>query len=250
MRHAEDDLPPSSLRGRLCEVFFSALVTEMIDPLMRRLGDKAELDDPFFGAAQGAELRPRLVEWAGFLNDHAASYDRTVTIVGADRDVTEGTLEARVGGQHRTLPIALLMERRKEREVLLRVYCATGVFGSAAKGPTPPRAAPRSGSSATVSAVPSFAADLLVALDKHDASAVAACFEQESGVRDAAGGEHGRDAAARLLTSAMTVHGVADNGQACAVEVSFLPPTPRLGLLVLQRGDSGLVRSLRIYSEA
>jgi hypothetical protein len=247
MRQAEDDLPPSSLRGRLCEVFFTALVTEMIDPLMRRLGDKAELDDPFFGAAQGEGVRPRLVEWAAFLSEHDATYDRTITVVGAERDVTEGTLEVRVGGQHRTLPIALLMERRKEREVLLRVYCAASAFGLAAKGPTSRTPPPRSGSSATVSAVPSFAADLLVALDKRDAAAVAACFEQESGVRDAVGGEHGRDAAARLLTSGMAVHGVADNGQVCAVEG---PIGSHSGLLVLQRGDSGLVRSLRIYSEA
>jgi hypothetical protein len=243
MRPAEDDLPPSSLRGRLCEVFFSALATEMIDPLMRRLGDKAELDDPFFGASQGEGLRPHLVKWSALMTDHDATYDRTVTIVGADRDVTEGTIEARVGGQHRTMPIALLMERRKEREVLLRVYCATSMFDIVAKGPTPQA----DGASRPGGAVPSFAADLLAALGKRDAALAAACFEEESGVRDAAGVEHGRDAAARLLTSMMSVHGVADNGQACAVEVSL---GSRLGLLVLQRGDSGLVRSLRIYSEA
>ena len=84
MRHAEDELPPSSLRGRLCEVFFSALMTEMIDPLMRRLGDKAELSDPIFGGAAGlSPLKDRLVEWTRFLSDHDARYDRTITVVGA-----------------------------------------------------------------------------------------------------------------------------------------------------------------------
>ncbi len=249
MRHAEDELPPSSLRGRLCEVFFGALVTEMIDPLMRRLGDKAEVDDPVFGRASGADLRARLVEWAGFLNERDGRYDRTITIVGADRDVTEGTLEVRSDGQHRTMPIALLMERRKEREVALRVYCATGLFGSAGpKGPTLGEGTNDGVADLSRTPVPSFAADLLAALGKHDAGAAAACFEQESGVRDALGAEHSREAASRLLTSAMTVHGVADNGQVCALEVVF-GTTKRLGLLVLQRGDSGLVRSLRIYSE-
>src|SRR5580704_6431605 len=133
MRHAAnnaangdgEELPPSSLRGRLCEVFFSAVLTEMIDPLMHRLGDKAELDDPVFGAASNLDpLRARLGEWKKFLHERDATYDRTITIVGADRDVTEGTLELRssvdAGGKHITLPIAVLMERRREREVALR----------------------------------------------------------------------------------------------------------------------------------
>jgi hypothetical protein len=250
MRHQEDELPPSSLRGRLCEVFFSALVTEMIDPLMRRLGDRAELDDPFFGGASGDGLRSRLVEWARFLSDHDASYDRTVTIVGADRDVTEGTVEVRIDGQHRNVPIALLMERRREREVALRVYCAVKPFGVASKGPTAavPEKPVAPGSSSEGAAVPSFLADLLAALSTHDAAATTACFEQESGVRDALGAEHPREATSRLITSELAIHGIADNGQACGVEV-MVPSTRRLGLLVLQRGDSGLVRSLRIYSE-
>ena len=241
MRHAEDELPPSSLRGRLCEVFFSALMTEMIDPLTRRLGDKAELSDPIFGGASGmSPLKDRLVEWTRFLSEHDARYDRTITVVGADRDVTEGTLELRLDGHTRTLPVALLMERRGQREVALRVFMATSPFGKEGKGPTT-REAP-------VSLVPSFASDLLAALAKRDASAVEACFEQESGVRDALGNEHARAATVNILTKPLTVRGVADNGQVCALEAT-LEGTERLALLVLQRGDSGLIRSLRIYSE-
>jgi hypothetical protein len=241
MRHAEDELPPSSLRGRLCEVFFSALLTEMIDPLMRRLGDKAELSDPIFGDAAGlSPLKDRLVEWTRFLSEHDARYDRTITVVGADRDVTEGTLELRLDGHTITLPVALLMERRKEREVALRVFLATSPFKREAKGPHI--------AEAPVSFVPSFASDLLNALGKRDAAAVEACFEEESGVRDALGGEHARAATMGILTQPLTVRGVADNGQVCALE-STLGDTKRLALLVLQRGDSGLIRSMRIYSE-
>ena len=253
MRHDEAELPPSSLRGRLCEVFFTALVAEMIDPLMRRLGDKAELDDPVFGATAGNGVRPRLLDWVRFLGDHDAAYDRTITIVGSDRDVTEGTLEARVDGQHRTVPIAVLMERRREREVGLRVYCGVKVFGKKPSGPSAPSTKrppiPGSGEGA---AVPSFVADLLVAIAKRDPTAMAACFEQESSVRDAFGVEHPREGLGRVLGSELAIApslwGVADNGQACAVEV-MVPEDRRLALLVMQRGDSGLVRSLRIYSE-
>ena len=242
MRHAEDELPPSSLRGRLCEVFFSALLTEMIDPLMRRLGDKAELSDPLFGTATGlSPLKDRLIEWTRFLSDHDARYDRTITVVGADRDVTEGTLELRLDGHTRTLLIALLMERRGQREVALRAFVATSPFAKDAKGPT-------SGEASSSMVVPSFASDLLAALAKRDASAVEACFEQESGVRDALGNEHARGATVSILTKPLTVRGVADNGQVCALEAT-LQGTERLALLVLQRGDSGLIRSLRIYSE-
>jgi hypothetical protein len=247
MRHAPnnagDELPPSSLRGRLCEVFFSAVLTEMIDPLMHRLGDKAELDDPIFGAVAGLEpMRTRLGEWTRFLAERDATYDRTITIVGADRDVTEGTLEVRVDGQHKSIPIAVLMERRREREVALRVYCATGALGAKAKGPShgaPPE---------TTGTIPIVAADFLAAIGRRDAPAISACFEQESSVRDAMGAELTRDAAARILASPLVVHGVADNGQVCALEVA-LGNGSRLGLLVLARGDSGLIRSLRIYSE-
>jgi hypothetical protein len=249
MRHEEEELPPSSLRGRLCEVFLTALASEMTDPLMRRLGDKAELDDPFFGGATGTTLRPRLEDWIRFLGEHDATYDRTITIVGADRDVTEGTLEARIDGQHRTLPIAVLMERRREREVALRVYCGVKSFGRVAQGPTAApavKAAPRSSSEGA--AIPNFLADLLVALAQRSPSSVVACFEQESSVRDALGVEHPREDASRLLASDLTVHGVADNGQACGVEVMY-GDARRLALLVLQRGDSGLVRSLRVYTE-
>jgi hypothetical protein len=243
MRHAEDELPPSSLRGRLCEVFFSALMTEMIDPLMRRLGDKAELSDPIFGGASGlAPLKERLGEWTRFLADHDARYDRTITVVGADRDVTEGTLELRLDGHTRTLPVALLMERRGQREVALRVFMATSPFSKEGRGPMGGEATPMGSM-----VVPSFASDLLAALAKRDAKAVEACFEQESGVRDALGNEHARSATANILTKPLTVRGVADNGQVCALEAAL--EDGRLALLVLQRGDSGLVRSLRIYSE-
>ena len=246
MRHGakngdDQELPPSSLRGRLCEVFFSAVLGEMIEPLMRRLGDKAELDDPIFGKAAGLDpLRERLIEWTRFLTEREAVYDRTITVVGADRDVTEGTLEVRMDGHHRSMPIALLMERRREREVALRVFCATSVLGVESRGP--------SAFEAPVGAVPSFAADLVAAIAKQDAGAAAACFEQESsGIRDALGVEHPREAAVRVLSKPLTVTGVADNGQTCALEVTF--GGSRVGLLVLQRGDSGLVRSLRVYSE-
>ena len=241
MRHAEDELPPSSLRGRLCEVFFSAIMTEMIDPLMRRLGDKAELSDPIFGgASQVSPLKDRLIEWTRFLAEHDARYDRTITVVGADRDVTEGTLELRLDGHTRTLPIAILMERKGQREVALRIFLATSPFGKEGKGPT--------SAETPVSVVPSFASDLLAALAKRDGAAVEACFEQDSGVRDALGNEHARGATVSILTKPLTVRGVADNGQVCALEAT-LEGSTRLALLVLQRGDSGLIRSLRIYSE-
>jgi hypothetical protein len=242
MRHAEEELPPSSLRGRLCEVLLPALLTEMIDALLRRLGEKAVLDDAIFGVAAGIEpLRPRLGEWAKFLVDRETQYDRSVTIVGGDRDVTEGTFELRQEGHHRTLPVAVLMQRLREREVVVRIFLATSAFALPSKGPAVPL-------EPAATAVPTFAADMLEALAKRDGKAVAATFEEESSVRDALGAEHGRDAVARILSLPMTVQGVADNGQACALEVA-LGDTKRLGLLVLQRGDSGLVRSLRIYSE-
>jgi hypothetical protein len=246
MRHRDEDLPPSSLRGRLCEVFFSALSTEMIEQLMRRLGDKATLDDPVFGPTAGADgtnteeaLQKRLHEWVGLLNEYDVRYERTTTVVGADRDVTEGVFELRADGHHRMVPVAVLMERKREREVALRIFFGASALGTkAAKGPKP--------TGQTV-VVPTFVQDLLSAVAKKDVAGVSAALEEDGSLRDATGVEHARDAIARILGGReMVVQGVADDGRTCAVEAVL---GGNLVLLVLQRGDSGLVRSLRIYSE-
>jgi len=240
MRHVEEDRPPSSLRGRLCEVFFSALVAEMTEPLLRRLGNKATVDDPVFGPTAGPEsLHGRLAAWLGLLNEHDSQYERTTTVVGADRDVTEGLFELRADGHHTMVPVAVLMERKREREVALRIYLGASALGTkAAKGPKP---------TAQEAVVPSFAGEVLDALASGNASRVAAAFEQDGSLRDAAGVEHGRDAILRAIGQrTFHVEGVADDGRTCAVEASL---GDRLALFVFQRGDSGLVRSLRLYSE-
>ncbi len=240
MRHVDEDRPPSSLRGRLCEVFFSALQSEMVEQLLRRLGNKATLDDPVFGATGGLEaLRARLAQWVGVLNEHDVQYERTTTTVGADRDVTEGLFELRADGHHQMVPVAVLMERKREREVALRIFFGANVLGTAKpKGPKP------TGQEAIV---PAFAAEVLDALAVGDASRIAAAFEEDGTLRDALGVEHARDAMVRVMGGkALTVEGVADDGRSCAVEGRL---GDRLVLLILQRGDSGLARSLRVYSE-
>jgi hypothetical protein len=105
--------------------------------------------------------------------------------------------------------------------------------------------------------------ELVEALARGDAAAMAAQFEEDGTARDAAGAEHAkRDGGlsrlfARLVEGGgLTLRqgGAADDGRICALEYTLVKGRghavePRAGLLVLERGDSALLRSVRIYGD-
>ncbi len=243
MRHNDEERPPSSLRGRLCDVFFPALASESIEPLLMRLGPKATLDDPLFGACSGVDdLRARLKQWATWLGEHAATFERTQTTIGADRDVTQGLMEMRSDGDHITLPVAVLMERLREREVVLRVYFGTRRLGTSAKGPSLQRAE-------TPPVLPDVIVEHLDAIGAGTVQRIVAGTEEDAVLRDAAGQEHPREQIGALLGAVeLEPAGVADDGRVCAVEATGKAGGPAW-LLVFVRGDSGLVRAIRVYSD-
>ena len=71
--------------------------------------------NPIFGAASGPnEIPTRLKELAEWLSEQSAAFTASATVVGIDRDVTEGTLSLRFNGEHIDLPIALVMEREED----------------------------------------------------------------------------------------------------------------------------------------
>ena len=119
MRH-DGDSPPSSLRGRLSEVFFTALLDERTladgekSQLLIRLGDKAQLDEPILGSSTGlAALGPHLRKLGSALGEKDAAYTMERTIRGADRDVTEGVLELRTDSGRIAVPAAVAMSRER-----------------------------------------------------------------------------------------------------------------------------------------
>jgi hypothetical protein len=267
----EDDTerPTTSLRGRLSDVYFTALLSASQDALAIRLGERAMTFNPLFGwASRLGQIRPHLKEVAAWLETVGASYTHLRTLVGLERDISEGTLSLRVKEHHLELPVAVVMERRKAREVDLRCYHATLPLGHwQAKRPT--RVPPDKEQTLATDV-----ATHLAALRLGDADALVSGFETEGSLRDGAGRVHGRGARGengganklheyyvQLLQNARgandwvpIVRSAADDGRNCAVEyetekIRGEESAPKEGLLIFERGDSGLFRSVRVYDE-
>jgi hypothetical protein len=270
----EDDAErqTTSLRGRLADVYYPALLGDSQDALAIRLGERAMTYNPLFGWASGLDqIRPHLKEVAAWLETVGASYTHGRTLVGLERDVSEGGLSLRSSSRHIELPVAVVMERRKAREVDLRAYHAALPLGHW-QAKRPPRVLPDKEQT--------LAADVathLAALRLGDADALVSGFETDGTLRDGAGRVHGRGTEpgtreqgspnklheyyVQLLQNARgandwvpIVRSAADDGRTCAVEFETEKTrgdesTPKEGLFLFERGDSGLFRSVRVYDE-
>jgi len=243
MRDSEHESPPASLRGRLAEVFFPALVAETLEPLLRRLGNLATVDDPIFGASSGlTALGPHMTKLAAWLGERGARWSKSGAVVGADRDVAEGVLDLRIDHAQLAIPVAVVAQRGKNRTVEVRVYHATKTLAVDRRGPAP--ALP------VDNQVPRAALDILAALRDKNGGALRDVLQSDGTVCDARGHEWGRDALEEMFAAAPLVfeaRAAADDGRLCAVE--GVRPSGRSGLVVIQRGESGLVRSVRVYDE-
>lgn len=253
---AEDRGNPSNLRGWLSEVFFPAVLAGELEPLMLRLGARATLDEPMFGRSAGlADLTAHLERLKEKLLETNARFERYAFVTGIDRDMTEGTLEFDRSELRLALPIAVVAERRRSREVELRVYC---------RGRELPRCAARAPMNLPPLPVvlPDNVRALLDAFAAGDAVAASSLFDAASFTREPTA----RQREGRANIAAGFGHlvgggvdffptGLGDDGRHCLVEGALLRvhgaeirPTP--SLLVLERSDQGLFRSLRIYDDA
>src|SRR5580658_3564996 len=126
MEEAPERGPPSNLRGWLSDVYFPALVSSQAEQLVRRLGERATIDDPIFGRTTGMPALARyLEEIAAWLNKHSGAFEKVAFVTGSDRDVTEGTLSLTFEGRAVKVPVAVVAERRPGREVEIRLYYST-----------------------------------------------------------------------------------------------------------------------------
>jgi hypothetical protein len=251
---------PLNLRGRLSDVYFPALLAADAGSLSRRLGDKATLDDPMFGATSGAagieRALSRATQW---LVRHGATFEKRGLVVGSDREVTEGTLSLEAGGERIDLPVAVVAEKRREREVDLRLYYSTRAFADA------PSLRGSTLADENV-VVPAPVAAHLDALSRADLGAMVASFERDAMLRAPDGSLYGGSSSHAPLgdyfKSLIAVgpqggttfcrSARADDGNACALECAVVRlrghEVPRHGiLLVYERGDSGLLRGVRLY---
>jgi len=147
-------------------------------------------------------------------------------------------------------------EKRKSREVELRIYFATqAVTGKRlVRAPLVPADAE--------GALPQVVADHLDALRKGDPAAALACFQADGAARDARGVEHAKAGdlksfyERRFGGSGLTIErgATADDGRTCALEYTLSKVAgndvpPQAVLAVYERGDSGLLRSVRLYDD-
>ncbi len=265
MRDAPDRDSPSNLRGWLSDVYVVALLEGQSEQLARRLGDRATVDDPIFGRAGGMPALERyLREMGEWLSKHQAAFEKVALTLGSDRDVTEGTLALTFEGRRASVPMAIVAERRKEREVELRLYYSTGPI----RGTHTVRA-PLLPQDDEVLVPPPVAAHV-DALARGDLEAIVASFQNGGVVRDPSGVAHPRGDAGgamrayyeKLLTGQGSAHGGvevlkgarADDGRTCALEYTVVRVhgkgvPPQAGLAVYERGESGLLRALRVYDD-
>jgi hypothetical protein len=259
--------PPSTLRGWLSDVYFPSLLDlsmrqRAIESLASRLGEKATVDDPLHGRASGLPgITAHLNRTADWLGKHSASYERIAFTTGTDRDVTEGSLALTFESKTLDLPIAVVAERRRSREVELRIYYATQSVVNERRKRAP--LVPASADVVLPPPVPAF----LDALASGDVKAIVATFEHDGAVRDARGLQHrNKDGALQTFVDGLVAGGAfgaglelqrggaADDGRTCALEHTLVKARgrdvePQPGLMLFERGDSGLLSALRIYGD-
>lgn len=253
--------PPTSLRGWLSDVYLPVLLDEAegsLAALTLRLGERAAVDDPIFGRASGLPALERFLdETSKWLKEHKASFARGHFTTGVDRDVTEGVLSLTFDDKTVELPIAVVAERRRSREVELRVYYTTAPIKGTLVSRSPLVAPDQS------VVLPQMVVDHLDALRRADVDALLAGFETDGHLREARGVVHKKGAGLREYYEKLCAGpggvdivrgGAADDGRTCALEYTLVKiggraVAPQAGLAIYERGESGLVSALRIYDD-
>ncbi|MDP9150018.1 MAG: hypothetical protein M3O36_08780 [Myxococcota bacterium] len=255
---------PSNIKGWLSEVYLNALLSAQEEQLVRRLGERATIDDPLFGRAKGLPaIVHGLREMGAWLAARAATFEKTAFTMGSDRDVTEGLLSVNVDSGRVSIPLAVVAERRPGREVEMRLYYSTTAIQKkrTARSPLVPLNDELS--------VPPPVAEHIAALARGDADAAFACFENGGTLQDSSGqkfvkGEPGTlrahyeasfsPRAGGDKRNTVTIHkgGRADDGRTCALEYVAMraPNDERSGLAAYELGENGLLRAVRCYEDA
>ncbi len=246
----DDARPPaSSLKGRLADVFIPALVSGDLEALARRLGNRATVDDPIYGRASSlASLEPMIGKLGDWFAQRKATYRHVYATTGVDRDASEGILSMAEGSATRELPIAVVAERRRLREIELRVYYAPEP--SAKRKPRAQLVSPN-----PRSVLPQHVQVAVDALCRGAIDGMLGGFEADARVVDPSGTwHHKRDGAMGTYLSDLRqmdirVAGAADDGRTCAVEatISVGARKDAPALLAFERGNSGLFKELRFY---
>jgi hypothetical protein len=243
--------PPSALKGRLADIYVPALVSGTLDALSRRLGNRATIDDPLYGRASSlASIDPLLARVATYFAEGKATYEHVCSTTGIDRDAAEGRIAMTIDGHARALPIAIVAERRRLREIELRVYYAPN--GQPGRKPRSPLMAtgPQTGLASLIEGI-------IDGVNKGAIEQTLAGFEESGRIVNPAGRCYTKHLGAmgvflsELGDIEVQIGGTADDGRTACIEGTVVRPgaEPAPALLAFERGESGLVDELRIYWE-
>jgi hypothetical protein len=203
-----------------------------------------------------AALERFIADQSKWLKQHQAKYDKLAFTTGVDRDVTEGVLALTFESKTVDLPVAVVAERRRSREVELRLYYSTQPIKGirAARSPLVPEQPEL--------ILPPPVGDHVKALEGGNVDGVLATFEADGAMREARGMEHAKVGGLRGFYDKLVAGGgvevlkggTADDGRTCALEYTLVKLGGRAvpaqaGLAVYERGDSGLLRSVRVYDD-
>jgi hypothetical protein len=250
---AEDRGAANTLKGRLADVYVPALVDGSLQALSRRLGNRATIDDPLFGRASTlTSIDPLLAKMAARFAESRTTYRHVTSTTGVDRDVSEGVLVMNGSSSPTEIPIIVIAERRRLREIELRVYYASGSTQRRTRTPLVEDDADIP--------IPQIVCHVLEAFRKGAVERVLAAFEETSRIIAPTGKIHvKRDGAMASFISEvggrmdLVPTGAADNGRTCCIEAIVTRRSPledaEPAALSFDRGDSGLLRELRLYYE-
>jgi hypothetical protein len=242
-----------ALKGRLADVYVRALVDGSLEALSRRLGNRATIDDPLFGRASTlSSIDPLLEKVSKRFRDGDATYRHVASATGVDRDVSEGVVRMKVGASEGDVPIAVIAERRRLREIELRVYYASSA--------APRRTRPPLLTTDEDVPVPQIVAHVLDALRRGAVERVLSAFEEASRWVDPSGRIHSKKDGGMATFIAdlggkleLVTVGAADDGRTCCLEATITRARtgqdPEPAAFSFERGDSGLIRELRLYYE-
>lgn len=261
-----NDTGRRALKGRLADVYVPALVDGALEPLSRRLGNRATLDDPLYGRATNpATIEPMLAKVVSYFEQRNATYRHVRSTTGVDRDASEGLVALTIHGEKLELPIAVLAERRRLREIDLRIY----FHPPEDMLPGRRRRAPVVSTNPQLS-VPDLVRQLVTALRTGAVDEALATFEENAELVDPVGRTYAKanGRMAMFLSDLgpldLGLGGAADDGRTCCVEATITRPRSRPAgldapapaspsasaqpaLLALERSESGLFCAMRLY---
>jgi hypothetical protein len=239
--------------------YLKALGKGDTEPLETVWPGRVVIYDPRAGEIQGhRHLKQFVRKNQVWLSDHAAVAQIVASIRVGDRAVVELLAQPTVGGVKVQWPIAVVAESPDDRSVIFRTYCSQWPVDGR-RHVRPPILQPAQFHPEDV------VGRFLAALDAGDVDEIVKTFEPDGYLREAIGPDSLHRGARQLNSyfarsfdagGGITLQScaVTDDGTRCALEFNCIrwgshDLPPQGGIMVLERGPTGLLAAVRVYDD-